>query len=140
MDVQGDDGITRERFIQYKGIVLLAWFGWNFLGAIVAGSEKSLFSIMGEKLSYTVRLELLESVLHKQISWFDSEHHAPGIITKIMSENVVDLNGMTSELIVTIVEAFLMLALAIIGGIVICYQQAVVASILSPIIVGGIVF
>ena len=95
---------------------------------------------MGERLSYTIRVSLLESVLHKQISWFDSEHHAPGIITKIMSENVIDLNGMTSELIVTVVEAILMLLFAVIGGIIICYQQAAVASILSPIIIGGILF
>ena len=46
---------------------------------------------------------------------------------------------MTSEFLVTIVEAILMLTVAILGGFFVCWQQAIIAFICSPIIIGGTV-
>jgi hypothetical protein len=80
-----------------------------------------MFAFMSERLIYSVRTELFTELLHKQISWFDSESRAPGIITKVMSENVTDLNGMTSEYIITVVEAIVMVCTAVIGGAIICW-------------------
>ena len=75
--------------------------------------------------------------MYKQISWFDREDRAPGILTNIMSENIIELNGMTSEVVVTVVEAIFSLLFGIIGGYVLCWQQATISFILSPIAIGA---
>jgi ABC-type multidrug transport system fused ATPase/permease subunit len=75
--------------------------------------------------------------MYKQVSWFDREDRAPGILTNIMSENVTELNGMTSETVVTVVEVIFSLIFGITGGFILCWQQATIAFVLSPIAVGG---
>ena len=76
---------------------------------------------MGERMTFTVRLELLRAILHKQISWFDRESHAPGVITSITSENVIQLNGMTSEFVATLGETIGMMVFSILAGVIICW-------------------
>ena len=91
------------------------------LNLIIHGSNKAIYVIMGEKMTFIVRLELLRAILHKQISWFDRESHAPGVITSITSENVIQLNGMTSEFVSTLAETILMMCFAIFCGVIICW-------------------
>ena len=59
MEDQGIEIMTKDEFITYKRIALLAWVGWALISMCVAGAEKSIFVYMGEKLSYTIRMELL---------------------------------------------------------------------------------
>ena len=92
---------------------------------------------MGENLSYVLRIELIKGVVYKQISWFDREDRAPGILTGVFSENITELNGMTSEVIVTIVEVLCSMTFGIVGGFIVCWQQACFALLLSPIVLGG---
>ena len=94
---------------------------------------------MGENLTFRVRLELLHALFHKQICWYDREERAPGIITSYTSKNVVELNGMSTELVATLVELILMMIVCIGIGAFICWQQFLVVLALSPIIVGGTV-
>ena len=68
---------------------------------------------MGEKLTFEIRKELMRGVVFKQLSWFDNENRAPGILTNVFSEDVSNLNGMTTETLSTIVEAGLSLVIAI---------------------------
>ena len=42
-----------------------------FIILIVNTLEKSLFGIMGEKLTLKLRVSLIEEIMHKQLSWFD---------------------------------------------------------------------
>ena len=94
---------------------------------------------MGENLTFRVRLELLHALFHKQICWYDREERAPGIITSYTSKNVIELNGMTTELVATLVEMILMMVVCIGVGAIICWQQFLIILALSPIIVGGTV-
>ena len=133
----GDHVMTEEEFRTYSAWLLLAWCAWSLISMLISGSERSLFGVMGERLSYTLRTDLLRGIMYKQVSWFDREDRAPGILTNIMSENVTDLNGMTSETIVTVVEVLFSLTFGILGGFVLCWQQAAIAFVLSPIAIGG---
>ncbi len=96
----------RDRWVVYWFLVCLG------IG-IVCGIEKSLFGVMGEKLTFEIRKELMRGVVFKQLSWFDNENRAPGILTNVFSEDVSNLNGMTTETLSTIVEAGLSLVIAI---------------------------
>ena len=75
--------------------------------------------------------------MHKQVSWFDREDRAPGIITTVISSDITSLNGMTSEVLVTIFEVFCMLILGMVDGLYFCWQAAIVAFLCSPILILG---
>lgn len=79
----------------------------------------------------------MEEIVHKQISWFDREDRAPGIITSILSADITSLNGMTSEVIVTIFELVCVTSVGLVGGIYFCWQAAILCFLLSPIMVVG---
>ena len=86
-----------KKWLIYKAILVLFMF-------TVSSFEKTLFGAMGEKLTKNLRVKLIEEILHKQISWFDRQDRAPGIITNIISSDITQLNGMTSETVVVIFE------------------------------------
>ena len=132
-----DGNMTDDEFILIKRIVLIAWTIWMIIAWFVTGSQKAIYSVMAENLTYQVRVELIKALFHKQICWYDRESRAPGVITSITSSNVVHLNGMTSELAGTLVEMILMIVVSLTGGILICWQQSILVFALSPILVGG---
>jgi len=111
----------------------------SFILLIVAfrAIEKSLFTVMGEKMTREIRIKLIEEILHKQISWFDREDRAPGIITKIMSADVALLNGMTAEVLVTLFELIFVMALGLLGGLWFSWQASIVCMICSPVMLCG---
>jgi ATP-binding cassette subfamily B (MDR/TAP) protein 1 len=88
---------------------------------LLAGTERTMFGVMGESLTFRVRKELIRGVIYKQLSWFDRESHAPGILTSIFSEDVSMLNGMTTEVLCTVTEAILGLILGVLLGLFYCW-------------------
>jgi len=111
---------------------------WILLVGLVGMAEKVLFGVMGEKLTNTLRISLIDEIMHKQISWFDREDRAPGIITTIVSSNITSLNGMTSEVLVTIFELVVVCIVGIAMGAYFCWQTVILCVVLSPILVLGI--
>ena len=75
---------------------------------------------MGEKVTYEIRLELFAETLHKQISWFDRQERAPGVITSVFSENMEALRGMTTETLVKYFESIFTFAIGLTAGIIFC--------------------
>jgi hypothetical protein len=65
-----------------------------------------LFGFVGENLTFTVRKLLFKGILYKHVSWFDNKKRAPGILTNLMAEDVTDLNGLTTETVSILIEAF----------------------------------
>ena len=123
----------RDRWVVYWFLVCLG------IG-IVCGIEKSLFGVMGEKLTFEIRKELMRGVVFKQLSWFDNENRAPGILTNVFSEDVSNLNGMTTETLSTIVEAGLSLVIAIAIACIYSWQLSLLTTLSLPIMLVGVVF
>ena len=94
---------------------------WVMYIALVHFALKTLFGMMGEKLTMHLRVSLIEEIIYKQVSWFDREDRAPGIITSIIASNIAELNGLTSETIVSIFEVFAIVILGLIGGTIVCW-------------------
>lgn len=116
----------------------LTWYvGWIFLIIFVVGAVKSLFGYMGEKMTYHIRIKIVEEILHKQISWFDREDRAPGILTNIISAEITSLNGMTSETLVTLFELGSTCVLGFTGGLIFSWEATLIACLCSPIMVVG---
>ena len=110
---------------------------WVFTVAVAVSIEKTTFMIMGEKMTLNIRLQLIEEILHKQVSWFDREDRAPGIITNIISSDIANLNGMTSEVLVTLFELCSIVIIGLVGGIYFSWQAAILCFVLSPIMIVG---
>ena len=108
------------------------------IGSIV-GSEKLIFGFSGENLTANVRKLLFRGILFKQVSWFDDEQKAPGVLTTMLSEEVSTLNGMTTETLSTVMEAILGL---IIGVLLACYFSwpiALMTLASFPIMIIGVI-
>lgn len=96
-----------------------------------------LFGLTGEGLTTNVRIDLVKGIIYKQLCWFDSESKAPGVLTNVLSEDVTQLNGMTTELMAVMVEAALGFALSI---LIACYfspRMAFWSTLCTPIILVG---
>ena len=126
------DGWEKETMIY-----LIIFACWVCFIMVVSATEKSIFGLMGEKLTFTLRLNLLEEIVHKQIAWFDREDRAPGIITNIISADIASLNGMTSEVLVTIFEVACICVIGMTAGSYFCWQAAILSFLLSPIMIIG---
>lgn len=76
-------------------------------------SEGLMFGVGGENLTCNVRNDLIKGIIYKQYCWFDNEGHAPGVLTNVMNEDVMALNGMTTETLATATTAILGLSFGI---------------------------
>lgn len=83
--------------------------------------EKLIFGVSGENLTGSVRKLLFRGIIYKQVCWFDDELKAPGVLTTVLSEDVASLNGMTTETLATVMEAFLGLALGVLLSAYFCW-------------------
>lgn len=94
------------------------WCGMYVILAVGLGIfgflQKYLYSYVGENLTYTVRKLLWEGIIYKHVSWFDAKERAPGVLTNVLSEDITELNGLTSETIAHLLEAGLGLVVGII--------------------------
>jgi len=84
-------------------------------------TERICLGVTGENLTFNVRKELVRGILYKQLSWFDREERAPGVLTNVLSEDISLLNGMTTETIAVMIEAFLGLVLGLLLALYFCW-------------------
>ena len=82
-----------------------------FLIGITYFIQKYIFAYAGENLTFDVRNLLYRGILYKNVAWFDRKDRAPGILSNILSEDIGVLNGMTTEHLAILIEAY--------GGVVI---------------------
>jgi ABC-type multidrug transport system fused ATPase/permease subunit len=64
-----------------------------------------------------LRIRLFEAILRKHIGWFDNKDRAAGVLTNIIIEDISSVNGLTTEAIGVMIEAFLGLA----ASCIICF-------------------
>ena len=96
-----------------------------------------LFCYAGENLTLTTRKLLFESIVHKHLWWFDDKNRAPGILSNILAEDITELNGLTTELIAIILEAFLELIIGVILALCYSWRIALVSLALCPFLLFG---
>ena len=89
---------------------------------LVMSLERMCVGIGGENLTLNVRKELVRSILHKQLCWFDRENHAPGVISTIFAEDISLLNGMTTETIIVLLEAAATIIIAVVISCFYCWE------------------
>jgi len=127
------DWIDEKNDLFWKWFILCVGLG------TIAGTEKTLFGITGENLTFNVRTELIRGIIYKQVQWFDREDRAPGILTNVLSEDVTSLNGMTTEVVSTLVEAGMGLFLGLLLSAFFNWRMALMTVACSPVMLVGVI-
>lgn len=100
-------------------------------------TQRVMFGLGGENLTLLLRIKLFDAVLRKHVGWFDSADKAPGILTNIITEDISQVNGLTTEVVGIIVEAALGLTVSSLICAIFSWQLAILVTLLSPLMVLG---
>ena len=82
----------------------LIMLGVSFAYLIMPTISWFIFGILGESMTKKVRIIFYESLLKKPISWFDKRENSAGVLTMVLSSEIRILNGVSTELISSIIE------------------------------------
>jgi ABC-type multidrug transport system fused ATPase/permease subunit len=77
----------------YCGIML----GISLLSLFIGFLMKYSFGIIGENVTFYLRKELYQSILIKDMSWFDIRENDTGVLTSVLSNEAPLINGAASE-------------------------------------------
>jgi ATP-binding cassette, subfamily B (MDR/TAP), member 1 len=115
---------------------------WAFVGLVIGIGlstfvQKLCFGFGGDNLTLKLRIKLFESILRKHIGWFDNKDRAPGILTNIITEDISAVNGLTTEAIGILIEAFLGITISCLICFIFSWQLAIVVTLFSPFMVLG---
>jgi ABC-type multidrug transport system fused ATPase/permease subunit len=128
-----------EEFKPKMDMALLK-FGLFCIGiGLFKGMEQTLFGVAGENLTCKVRNQLMKEIIYKQLSWFDREDKAPGVLTNIMAEDISSLNGMTTETLSLAVQAGMGLLFATLLSMYFDWRTCLWTTLCSPVLWIGII-
>jgi ATP-binding cassette subfamily B (MDR/TAP) protein 1 len=100
---------------------------------------KYIFFYAGENLTYELRLQLFKGIVYKHIGWFDSKEYAPGILSNILSEDIANINGLTTEHLAILLEAYGGLVIGTIFAMFYSWKMGLITIGLVPFVsLGGI--
>ena len=88
-------------------------------------------------MTLKLRIMLFESILRKHIGWFDNKDRAPGVLTNIITEDISSVNGLTTEAIAILIEAFLGLVVSCGAVFIFSPSLGIVVTCLTPFMVLG---
>ena len=66
----------------------LVFYGLAALSFITEAVQKSIFEMIGEKLTKRLRADLFRSILRQDISWFEDDANAIGVLASRLSTDV----------------------------------------------------
>ena len=119
----------------WSGMFLLLVLGLGVFFFI----QKYIFFYCGENLTFDIRNLLYRGIIYKDISWFDSKDRAPGVLSNILSEDISILNGMTTEHLGILLEAYGGLVLGCIIALTYTWRMGLVTMAFAPFIsLGGV--
>lgn len=119
------------------------WCGMFLLLVVLIGCVhfvmKYIFFVAGENLTLDVRVLLYKGIIYKQLSWFDNKDRAPGILSNILSEDIGHLNGLTTEHLAILIEAYGGLIVGTIIAMFYTWKMGLVTLVMVPFVsLGGI--
>jgi len=101
--------------------------------------QKYIFYYAGENLTFDIRNLLYRGIIFKDLSWFDSKDRAPGILSNILTEDISTLNGMTTEHLGILIEAYGGLVIGCIIALFYTWKMGLVTMAFAPFIsLGGV--
>lgn len=67
------------------------------LCAVSSMSQKLTFGALGENTTYEIRKKLYETIVRKNIGWFDNKDNGVSVLTSAMAQDTSVINGASTE-------------------------------------------
>lgn len=100
---------------------------------------KYIFFRAGENLTLDIRVLLYKGIIYKDLAWFDKKEHAPGVLSNNLSEDIGSLNGLTTEHLAILIEAYGGLIVGTIFSLFYTWKMGLITLVICPFIsLGGI--
>ena len=115
-----------------------AMMGLIAFGAGVTGYFKGIsFGNLGANVTESIRKILYESILRKNIGWFDDRENGVSVLTSAMAQDTSVINGVSSESLAPQLEGGIAFLVGIIIAFVACWQESLVCLAVSPVMIIG---
>jgi ABC-type bacteriocin/lantibiotic exporter with double-glycine peptidase domain len=101
---------------------------------IAKGGAGMTLAIVANNIIKTVREELYENIIRKDIGWHDQRDNSSGIMTSTLASDVQLLNGVSSDGLAIQIEGFSAVLAAIIAGFVFSWPMTLVGLGIIPLI------
>ena len=107
-------------------------------GAFFANVLQSyLYAILGERISYELKLEAYNKIIRKPIQFFDDPKNNPGILSARISIDTQQVNNLAASFIGVIIQGIAGFIVGMIIAFFYSWQLTLVALGLSPLIIIG---
>lgn len=93
-----------------------------------------LFSILGEKISYALKMEAYNKILRKPIKFFDDPKNNPGILSAKISIDTQQINSLASTFFGVVIQGVAGFIVGMIIAFFYSWQLTLVALGLSPLV------
>ena len=117
------------------------WCLYMFIAAIVnfltGFLQKFLFGIVGENITLSVRSALYQSILKKNLGWFDLKENSASVLTSVLASDVQVLNGASTEGVAVIIESLFAVVCGIVIGFSYSWKVSLVALGCVPFMILG---
>jgi ATP-binding cassette subfamily B (MDR/TAP) protein 1 len=95
--------------------------GIAVVGYLFIAIGKFLFGIISYNITYDIRKKLYETILVKNIGYFDHPENSTFVLSGVMQNDTTIINGVATDSIPPLVEAATLLSLAFIVSFYICW-------------------
>lgn len=80
-----------------------------------------IFAYLGENVTLKIRQLIYESILQKNIGWFDEQDNQSSVLTSVMASDAAILNGAAAEALGPATEGFFALFGGLVIGFIFCW-------------------
>jgi len=115
----------------------LGMFILSISSFITGFTQKFLFGVIGENITYAIREKLYGALLQKNIGWFDLRDNAPGVLNSVLASDVQALNGASTEGTAVVMESTFAMIVGIAIGFSFNWKVSLVALGCVPFMVIG---
>ncbi|CDW72274.1 abc transporter [Stylonychia lemnae] len=128
-----------EDFYQQRNFWCSAYLALAFATGLTDFLNRGIHRQLSENLSCNIRVKLYKNIMKRNYSWFDNQERAPGILSSYLTEEVNNLNGLTSEAFTNILEAIFCLLIGVGIAFLYSWRLALISLAFSPlVIIGGV--
>ena len=84
-------------------------------------TQKISFGFLGENVTQQVRRVLYESILRKNVGWFDEKENGTSVLTSAMAQDTAIINGVSTESLAPQLEGTCALVVGLVIGFIYCW-------------------
>jgi ABC-type multidrug transport system fused ATPase/permease subunit len=104
---------TPQNIVKYEiTLFALLMIGISFFGFIAQSIGRMNFGIVSYNVTYDIRKKLYETILKKNIGYFDYQENSTPVLSGIMQNDTTIINGVATDSVPPLVEAATLLLLS----------------------------